>query len=43
LALAECPGCHERIAITPPAPGRTTRYQCPVCGATGTVHVRGPP
>jgi Family of unknown function (DUF6624)/Sulfotransferase family len=41
LALAECPGCGERIAITPPARGRTTRYQCPVCGATGTVHVRG--
>jgi hypothetical protein len=37
LALANCPGCRERIEITPPAPGRTTRFQCAVCGATGTV------
>jgi uncharacterized protein DUF6624/sulfotransferase family protein len=42
LALADCPGCGGRIEITPPAPGRTTRFQCPACGATGTVR-RGRP
>jgi hypothetical protein len=36
-ALADCPGCRERIEITPPAPGHTTRFHCPACGAAGTV------
>jgi predicted RNA-binding Zn-ribbon protein involved in translation (DUF1610 family) len=40
--LADCPGCGKRIEITPPAPGHTTRFHCPACGATGTVH-RGRP
>jgi hypothetical protein len=40
LTLADCPGCGERIEIAPPAPGRTTRFQCPACGATGTVRAR---
>jgi hypothetical protein len=41
--LADCPGCGERIEIKPPAPGHTTRFQCPACGATGTVHRGRPP
>lgn len=35
-----CPSCGELIAVSPPAPGRTTRYQCPNCGAKGNVRVR---
>ena len=38
LAPADCPGCGARIEIAPPAPGRSGRFQCPDCGATGTVH-----
>ena len=42
LASADCPGCGERIEIAPPAPGHTTRFQCPACGAAGSVHARKP-
>jgi hypothetical protein len=35
-----CPGCGASIAVSPPAPGRTTRYQCPNCGGSGKVRVR---
>jgi hypothetical protein len=40
VALADCPGCRGRIEITPPVRGRTTRFLCPACGATGTVQAR---
>jgi Sulfotransferase family len=39
-APAICPGCGETIQISPPAPGRTTRFRCRVCGATGNVRAR---
>jgi hypothetical protein len=39
-ARSVCPGCRAPIEICPPAPGATSRFECPACGATGTVHAR---
>lgn len=38
-----CPACGASIAVSPPAPGRTTRYKCPNCGGSGKVRVRTKP
>jgi Sulfotransferase family len=35
-----CPDCGEPIEVWLPEPGGTTRFKCPVCCATGTVHTR---
>jgi hypothetical protein len=34
-----CPGCGAMVEISPPAPGRTTRYECQICGGKGNVRV----
>jgi len=39
-ALRACPGCGEPIGVWLPKPGATTRFKCPACGATGTVHAK---
>jgi hypothetical protein len=39
-ARQACPRCGEPIGLWPPEPGVTTRFDCPACGATGTVHAR---
>jgi hypothetical protein len=39
-ARQACPRCGEPIELWPPEPGETTRFDCPACGATGTVHAR---
>lgn len=39
-ARQACPRCGEPIELWPPEPGVTTRFECPACGATGTVHAR---
>jgi Sulfotransferase family len=33
-----CPACGDPVALWPPAPGETARFECPSCGATGTMH-----
>jgi len=38
-ARAPCPRCQHMIEVWPPEPGRTTRFKCPVCGATGTAKI----
>jgi hypothetical protein len=40
LTRRACPGCGEPIEVWLPAPGGTTRFKCPACGATGTVRTR---
>ena len=35
-----CPGCGEPIEVWLPTPGATTRFRCPACGASGTIHTR---
>jgi hypothetical protein len=39
-ARAPCPRCRAPFEIWMPAPGGSTRFKCPACGACGTVQPR---
>jgi hypothetical protein len=41
-ARTPCPACAQPMEVRRPKPPKTTRFKCPACGATGTVHFRKP-